>query len=165
MRSARRNQCGFDVRAHVAQLRRKHAEFNWFPSLLKPDVTSPLITGDIVDEEPFPPRSNGPQCVPGTPTLGINDFFELQNSEWPWQPPSFHNRENVTLDLFNDQNGVPGRPFSVPSLAVATREQFQEDLIISFYFLIIIFQLHFWSGSSEGGIILKLDEPHSIVMT
>ncbi|KAK2555406.1 E3 ubiquitin-protein ligase NEDD4-like [Acropora cervicornis] len=105
MRSARRNQCGFDVRAHVAQLRRKHAEFNWFPSLSKTDVTSPLRTGDVVDEEPFPPRSNGPQCVPGTPTLGINDFFELQNSEWPWQPPSFHNRENVMLDLFNDQNG------------------------------------------------------------
>jgi len=77
-----------------------------FPSLSKTDVTSPLRTGDVVDEEPFPPRSNGPQCVPGTPTLGINDFFELQNSEWPWQPPSFHNRENVMLDLFNDQNGV-----------------------------------------------------------
>ena len=77
-----------------------------FPSLSKPDVTSPLITGDVVDEEPFPPRSNGPQCVPGTPTLGINDFFELQNSEWPWQPPSFHNKENVMLDLVNDQNGV-----------------------------------------------------------
>lgn len=77
-----------------------------FPSLSKTDVTSLLRTGDVVDEEPFPPRSNGPQCVPGTPTLGINDFFELQNSEWPWQPPSFHNRENVMLDLFNDQNGV-----------------------------------------------------------
>ena len=27
--SLRQNQYGFDVTAHVAQLKRKHAEFNW----------------------------------------------------------------------------------------------------------------------------------------
>ncbi|XP_068722873.1 uncharacterized protein [Montipora capricornis] len=144
LRSARHNQCGFDVGAHVAQLKRKHAEFNWLPSHSRDDITSP---SSAVDEEPFPARSIGPQCVPGTPTLGTDDFYELQsdNSEWPLRLPTFRSSESAVLDFFLDQNRhsmVPSRLFSVPSFAVATRERSQKDqqllqdnecITISFY--------------------------------
>lgn len=70
------------------------------------DISSPSCT---VDEDPFPPESNGPQCVPSTPTL-LNDFGELQSeiSEWPWQLPTLiQNSENgVVADLFKGYHQV-----------------------------------------------------------
>jgi len=59
----------------------------------------------MVDEEPFPTGSVGPQCVPTTPTLA-NNFHELHGennfSEWPWQLPNLHSGENGVVDLFKD---------------------------------------------------------------
>ncbi|KAJ7388967.1 hypothetical protein OS493_034605 [Desmophyllum pertusum] len=112
---------GFDVTAHVAQLKRKQAEFNWLPANLRNDITS--SSSCSVDEEPFPPDSIGPQCVPSTPTL-VKESFELQSGNMEsWQLP--------TLDLFNTYHQpVPqlSGHFSIPSYAVARRERPQEEL-------------------------------------
>lgn len=70
MRSARRNQCGFDVRAHVAQLRRKHAEFNWWINRRVRSISRVSIGGrSLKKEDGFSLSSiwssNGGSDVPG----------------------------------------------------------------------------------------------------
>ncbi|XP_078371850.1 uncharacterized protein LOC144655468 [Oculina patagonica] len=124
MCTSSRSHHGFDVTAHVAQLKRKQAEFNWLPTSMTPSSCS-------LDEEPFPPDSTGPQCVPSTPTLG-NETFELQSGNIldSWQLPTSHNSGNrVVFDLFNTFHQPPqlSGQFSIPSYAVARRERSQEE--------------------------------------
>ncbi|XP_066020811.1 uncharacterized protein [Pocillopora verrucosa] len=121
----RQSQQGFDVIAHVAQLRRKHVEFNWLPTNQRDDLAS---SSHSVEEEPFPPGSTGPQCVPSTPTLLSSESFELH------LPPTSHNSKERAMDLFNSYYQLPQivtGQFSIPSYAVARRErsvaQLQEE--------------------------------------
>ncbi|RMX49968.1 hypothetical protein pdam_00013938 [Pocillopora damicornis] len=102
----RQSQQGFDVIAHVAQLRRKHVEFNWLPTNQRDDLAS---SSHSVEEEPFPPGSTGPQCVPSTPTLLSSESFELH------LPPTSHNSKERAMDLFNSYYQIVTGQFSIPS--------------------------------------------------